>query len=93
MVDLSSSLDEEGLIPDTSWDEEFIRRLFDDLNCDILELPGNDKVIILSDSNDEEEEVCEEDATNVEATPSSIARSPAPTASIANADEAWGGGV
>jgi hypothetical protein len=34
VVDLSS--DEEGIIPDTSWDEEFIRRLFGDLNRGVL---------------------------------------------------------
>jgi hypothetical protein len=36
VVDLSSSSDEKGLIPDTSWDEEFVRRLFGDLNCGVL---------------------------------------------------------
>jgi hypothetical protein len=36
VVDLSSSSDEEGLIPDTSWDEEFARRLFGDLNRAVL---------------------------------------------------------
>jgi hypothetical protein len=67
MVDLSSSSDEEGLIPDTSHDEEFTWRLFGDMNRDVLRLLGDIKVIILSDSN-EEEEVREEDVTDAEAT-------------------------
>jgi hypothetical protein len=40
VVDLSSSSDEEGLIPDTSWDEEFTKRLFGDLNRDVLGRPA-----------------------------------------------------
>jgi hypothetical protein len=36
VVDLSLSSDEEGLIPDTSCDEEFARRLFVDLNYDVV---------------------------------------------------------
>jgi hypothetical protein len=33
VMNLSSSSDVEGLIPDTSWDEEFVRRLFSDLKA------------------------------------------------------------
>jgi hypothetical protein len=80
MVDLSSSSDEEGLIPDTSRDEEFTRRVFSDLNHAVLGSPGDYKVILLSDS-DEEEGVCKEDAADTEAVPSSAVKSPAPTAS------------
>jgi hypothetical protein len=54
MVDLSSSSDEECLITDTSRDEEFARRLFGDLNCDILGPPSDGKIIILSDFDEEE---------------------------------------
>jgi hypothetical protein len=61
---LSSSSDEVGLIPDTSRNEEFTRRLFGDLN--VLGPPGDIKVIILIHF-DEEEEVCEEDAANAKA--------------------------
>jgi hypothetical protein len=77
VVDLSSSSD-----------EEFAKRLFDDLNHGLLGPPGDGKVIILSDS-DEEEEVCEEDATAVEAeaAPSSTVKSLAPTAFTADADK------
>jgi hypothetical protein len=55
MVDLSSSSDEGYLIVDVSWDEEFARRFFGDLNRDFLGLPDDDKIIILSDSDEEEE--------------------------------------
>jgi hypothetical protein len=60
MVNLSSSSDEEGIITDTSRAEEFARRLFGDLNCDVLGTPDDGKIIILSDSDEEEDEVCEE---------------------------------
>jgi hypothetical protein len=88
VVDLSSSSDEEGLIADTSRDEELTRRLFGDLNCDFLGLPDDDKIIILSDLDEEEEEVLEEKTTDAEAVPSSVARSSAPTASAADIDDA-----
>jgi hypothetical protein len=61
VVDLSS--DEEDLLPDTLWDEDFARRLFGDLNRGLLGLPGDGRVIIISDSN-EEKEAREEDATD-----------------------------
>jgi hypothetical protein len=80
VVDLSSSSDEGNLIADVSRDEEFTKRIFGDLNRDVLGLPSDGKIIILSDSN-EEEEVHEEQAADAEAVPSSVARSLAPTAS------------
>jgi hypothetical protein len=86
VVDLSSSLDEEGLIPDASCDEEFTRRLFGHLNRDVLGPPDDSNVIILSDS-DEEEEVCEEDAADVKAAPSSPAGIPASTTYATDVDE------
>jgi hypothetical protein len=52
MVYLSSSSDEEGFIPDTSRVEEFARKLFDDLNYDMLGLPDDGMVIVLSDSDE-----------------------------------------
>jgi hypothetical protein len=63
VVDLSS-LDEENLIPNTSRDAEFARRLFGDLNNRLLQPLDDGKIIILSDSNEEEEEVHEEDVVN-----------------------------
>jgi hypothetical protein len=68
-------------------DEEFTRRHFIDLNRGVLRPPDDSKVIVLSDS--EEEEVCkEEDAADAEAVPSSTVKSPAPTASTNDADDA-----
>jgi hypothetical protein len=90
VVNQSSSSDEEGLIPDTLQDEVFAMRLFGDLNRGVLGPPGNDKVIILSDS-DEEEEVREEHATNTKAAPSSAVKSPAATAFIDDANGAGEG--
>jgi hypothetical protein len=89
VVDLSSSSDEEDLIPDTSWDEDFARRLFDNINREILWPPDDEKIIILSDS-DEEEEVRKEDVADAEAAPPSAVKSSAPIASAANADDASG---
>jgi hypothetical protein len=86
VVDLSSSSDQEGLIPDTSCDEEFARRLFGDLNRDVLGPLGDSNIIILNDF-DVEEEVREEDAADVEAAPSSAAGIPASTTSTTDVDE------
>jgi hypothetical protein len=88
IVDLFSSLNDEGLIPDTSRDEEFAKRHFDDLNRDVLGPPDDDKIIILSDSDEEEEEVHKEDAIDIEAAPSSAMTFPAPTASVDDVDDA-----
>jgi hypothetical protein len=86
VVDLSSSSDEGDLIADISWDEEIIKRLFGDLNCDVLGPPDGGKSIILSDS-DEEEEVREEKAADVEDVPSFAER---PSATTTFTDEADG---
>jgi hypothetical protein len=59
VINLSSSSDEEDLIIDTSHDEELVRRLFGDLNHIILGSLSDDKIIILSDFDEEEEEVHE----------------------------------
>jgi hypothetical protein len=86
IVDLSSSSNEEGVIPDTSRDVEFARRLFSDLNHSIFRPPGDGKVIILSDFN-EEEEVHEEITADTDATHSSDAGIPVSTASTTDTDE------
>jgi hypothetical protein len=44
-----------SLVVDTSRDEEFARKLFDDLNRDILRSPGDGKIIIIDDSDDDNE--------------------------------------
>jgi hypothetical protein len=64
VVDLSSSSDEEDLILDTSRDEEFAKRLLSNLNRELLWPPIDGKVFILSDSNEEKEEVREEEAAD-----------------------------
>jgi hypothetical protein len=86
VVDLSSSSDEGDLITDVSRDEAFTRRLFGDLNRDVLVSSRDGKIIILSDSN-EEKEVREEKAVDVKVAPSSVVRS---LTSIASADDADG---
>jgi hypothetical protein len=55
VVDLALSSGEEEFIADTSRDEEFTRKLFGDLNRDILGPPGDGKIIVISDSDDEDE--------------------------------------
>jgi hypothetical protein len=89
VVDLSSSSDKGDLIADASRNEAFARRLFGDLNRDVLGPPDDDKIIILSDS-DEEDEVREEKVTDGKAAPSSAARSLASTA-FTDADDAPAG--
>jgi hypothetical protein len=79
VTDLSSSLEEEDLITDTSHDSEFAQRLYGELNRAILGPPANGKIIILSDSN--EEEVHEEKTTITEDATASTAVNPASTAS------------
>jgi hypothetical protein len=86
VIDLSLSSDEENFIADTSRDAEFVRKFFGDLNRDILGLPGDDKVIILNDS-DEEKEAPDEKTTNIELAATSVAVNLVPTAS-AVADDA-----
>jgi hypothetical protein len=73
-VDLASSSGEEDSVADTSRDEELTRKLFGDLNRDILGPPGDGKIIVLSDS-DNEDGTDEDTAINAEATPPSAANS------------------
>jgi hypothetical protein len=61
-------------------------KLFSDLNHELLGLPNKGKVIILSDFD--EEEVHEEEIIDTEVTPSSAVKSPTPTASITDTDDA-----
>jgi hypothetical protein len=65
MIDLSSSSDEEIFIVDTSHDAELTKKLFGDLNRDILGPPGDGKIIVLDDS-DEENEAQEETTVGIE---------------------------
>jgi hypothetical protein len=86
MVDLASPSGEEDFFADTSRDKELTRKLFGDLNRDILGPPGDGKIIVLSDSDDEVE-AHEDAATNAEVAPPSAVNSPVTPASASDADE------
>jgi hypothetical protein len=88
MVDLSS--EEEEATSDTSWEEEITHKLFGDLNHDLLRPLGDDNVIIISDSK-EEEDVREDDDVDAEVAPSSTWNSLAPSTSAADTDDAPNG--
>jgi hypothetical protein len=85
MIDLSLSSDEENFIADTSHGVDFARKLFGDLKCDILRPPGDSKVIILDDC-DEEKKAPDEKTTDIELTATSAAVNPVPTASAISDD-------
>jgi hypothetical protein len=86
IVDLASSSGDEDSFTDTSRDEDLARKLFDDLNRDILGSPGDGKIIVLSDSDDEDE-AHEDVAINAEAAPPSAANSADTPTSAPDADE------
>jgi hypothetical protein len=77
-----------SLIVDTSRDEEFTKKLFGDLNCDILGPPGDGKRIIIDDSDDDDNEAQEEGTTDIEpmVVPASAADAPA-GARVDNSDD------
>jgi hypothetical protein len=75
VVDLFSSSDEEDIIPNTSHDFEFTQRLYDELNRALVGPSDDGKIMINSDSN-EEEEVHEETITDAKATPSAAVVKP-----------------
>jgi hypothetical protein len=86
IVDLASSSGEEDFFADTSRDVELARKLFGDLNRDILGPPGDGKIIVLSDSDDEDE-AHEDAAVNAEAAPPSAVNSADTPTSAPDADE------
>jgi hypothetical protein len=85
-VDLALSSGEEESIADTSQDEEFARKLFGDLNRDILGPPGDGKIIVISDS-DNEDETHEDAAVNAEAASPSATNSVDSPTSAPDVDE------
>jgi hypothetical protein len=85
-VDLASSSGEEDSVADTTRDEELTRKLFGDLNRDILGLPGDGKIIVLNDS-DNEDGTHEDAAVNAEAAPHSAANSVDSPTSAPDADD------
>jgi hypothetical protein len=80
MIDLSLCSDQENFIADTSYDV-FTKKLFGDLNYDILRPLGDGKVIVLDDS-DEEKEAQEEKTISTKPAATSAAVNPASTTSI-----------
>jgi hypothetical protein len=80
-VDLSSHSDEEEPIHDISRDFEFAQCLFGERNRDLLGLPGDSKVIILSDFDEEKEEAREEKSTGAKDAATSAVVNPVSTAS------------
>jgi hypothetical protein len=90
VVDPALSSGEEDFIADTSWDEEFARKLFGELNRDILGPPGDGKIIVISDSDDDDE-THEDAAINAEAPPPSAANSMDSPTSASDADETTDG--
>jgi hypothetical protein len=86
VVDLTSSSGEEDSVADTSRDEELARKLFGDLNRDILGPPGDSKIIVLSDSDDEDG-THEDVVVNAEAAPPSAANSADSSTSAPDVDD------
>jgi hypothetical protein len=81
VVDLFSPLDEEEPIHDTTRDFEFAQCLFGELNHDLLGPHDDGKVIILSDSDKEKEDVHEEKSAGAEDAATSVAVNPVSTTS------------
>jgi hypothetical protein len=89
VIDLSSSLDEEDLITATSHNFKFEQRLFGELNRAVLRPSDDGKIIILSDSDEEE---VREKTTGTEDAAASAVVNPASTAfTSASADDAPAG--
>jgi hypothetical protein len=79
MIDLSSFSDEENFIVDTSRDVELTKKHFGDLNRNILGPPGNSKIIVL-DNSDDETEALEEKTTGIDPTIATASVDPASSA-------------
>jgi hypothetical protein len=75
------------LVVDTSHDDKFTRKLFSDLNHDILGSPGDGKIIIIDDSDDDAQE---EETAGIKPTavPTSATDAPA-GARVDNSDDQW----
>jgi hypothetical protein len=82
-----SMLEPSLFIVDTSRDKELVTKLFGDLNRDILGPPGDDKIIVLDDSDDDGE-AQEEKTADVKSTvaPASVDDAPV-EAKIRNSDD------
>jgi hypothetical protein len=73
--------------PNASRDEELPRKLFGDVNCDILRPSGDGKIIIIDDSDDNDE-AQEEKTADIESTAAPTSADDAPAeARIDNSDD------
>jgi hypothetical protein len=80
-------IDPSSFIVDTSRDEELDKKLFGDLNRDILEPPDDGKIIILDDSDDDDK-AQEEKTVDIESTAAPASADDAPVgAKISNSDD------
>jgi hypothetical protein len=76
-----------SLVIDTSHDEKFTRKLFGNLNHDILGPPGDGKIIIIDDSDDDDE-AQEKGTAGIEPTTVSASAADAPARARAdNSDD------
>jgi hypothetical protein len=76
-----------SLVVDTSHDEEFTRKLFGNLNRDILGPPDDGKIIIIDDSDDDDE-AQEEGTAGIKPTTILASAADAPAgARVANSDD------
>jgi hypothetical protein len=79
--------DHSSFTVDTSRDEKLIRKLFGDLNRDILGLPGDGKIIVLDDSDDDGE-AQEKKTADIKSKAAPASADDAPTeARIGNSDD------
>jgi hypothetical protein len=83
----TSMIDPSSFIVDTSHDEELARKLFGDLNHGILRPPGDGKIIIIDDS-DNDDEAQEEKTTGIESMTGLASADDAPAeAKVGNSDD------
>jgi hypothetical protein len=80
-------LDPSSFIVDTSHNEELARKLFGDLNRDILGSSSDDKIVIIDDSDDDGD-AQEEKTADIESTTAPASADDAPVeARIGNSDD------
>jgi hypothetical protein len=80
-------IDPSSFIVDTSHDEELARKLFGDLNRDILVPPGDGKIIVLDDFDDDGE-AQEEKTVDIKSTTAPASTDDAPAeAKVGNSDD------
>jgi hypothetical protein len=84
---MTPMIDPSSFIVDTSRDEDLARKLFGDLNRDILRPPGDGKIIIINDS-DNDDKAQEEKTAGIKSMTAPTSADDAPTgAKINNSDD------